>query len=199
MAEYHAGAGFVVWRGATQIAPHPYCLANASLLRRSRGRAQLRVPVARIDSSAPGAGPLLERSAGRTLRFNDRASESSMRSWLTEITEYAVLVIDAMALVIVLVGSVTAFIAAVRHFWRPLAGHERREIWLHYARWLVAGLTFQLAADIIESSIATSWESVARLAAIAVIRTFLNYFRERDVAELRERQHEPTMEGSAAK
>jgi hypothetical protein len=35
-----------------------------------------------------------------------------------------------------------------------------------------------------------SGNDVARLAAIAVIRTFLNYFLERDLAEIRERQHE---------
>ena len=122
-----------------------------------------------------------------------------MKAWLTVITEHAILIIDAMALVIVVAGTVAAFLAAVRHVWRPLAGHERREIWLHYARWLVAGLTFQLAADIIESSIATNWESVARLGAIAVIRTFLNYFLERDVAEARELQHEASMEPSASK
>jgi uncharacterized membrane protein len=29
------------------------------------------------------------------------------------------------------------------------SGHERRDVWLRYARWLVAALTFQLAADII--------------------------------------------------
>ena len=122
-----------------------------------------------------------------------------MKSWLTLVTEHVVLIIDAMALVIVAVGTVAAFLAAVRHFWRPLADHERRQIWLHYARWLVAGLTFQLAADIIESSIATTWESVARLAAIAVIRTFLNYFLERDVAEARELQREDRLEPSALK
>jgi uncharacterized membrane protein len=58
---------------------------------------------------------------------------------------------------------------------------RRSSIWLRYARWLVAALTFQLAADIIESSITTNWESLARLGAIAIIRTFLNYFLERDV------------------
>jgi uncharacterized membrane protein len=47
---------------------------------------------------------------------------------------------------------------------------------------LIAGLTFQLAADIIETSIAPSWESIGRLAAIAAIRAFVNYFLERDMA-----------------
>jgi uncharacterized membrane protein len=34
----------------------------------------------------------------------------------------------------------------------------------------------------------TSWDEVARLAAIAAIRTFLNYFLERDLGEIRVRQ-----------
>jgi len=45
-----------------------------------------------------------------------------------------------------------------------------------------------LAADIIETSITTDWEAIGRVAAIAVIRTFLNYFLERELAEMRERQ-----------
>ena len=60
-----------------------------------------------------------------------------------------------------------------------------RLVWLHYARWLVAALTFQFAADIVETSIRTDWESIGRLDAIAAIRTFLNYFLERDLRELR--------------
>jgi uncharacterized membrane protein len=54
----------------------------------------------------------------------------------------------------------------------------------------VVALTFQLAADIIETSITTSWEAVGRIAAVAVIRTFLNYFLERDLSEVRERKPE---------
>ena len=51
---------------------------------------------------------------------------------------------------------------------------------------MIAGLTFQLAADLIETSITTNWEAIARVGAIAVIRTFLNYFLERDLSEVRE-------------
>ena len=59
-------------------------------------------------------------------------------------------------------------------------------MWLRYARWLVAGLTFQLAADIIETAITPSWEELAKVGAIAVIRTFLNFFLERDLNEVRD-------------
>jgi uncharacterized membrane protein len=63
-------------------------------------------------------------------------------------------------------------------------------VWLSYARWLVAALTFQLAADIIETSIAPTWDDVERLAVIAVVRTLLNYFLEKDVEDIRDRQRE---------
>ncbi len=77
------------------------------------------------------------------------------------------------------------------------SGHERRDVWLRFARWLVVGLTFQLAADIIETSVAPSWDDIGRLAAIALLRTALNYFLERDLAELREEQSKSARTASA--
>jgi uncharacterized membrane protein len=61
---------------------------------------------------------------------------------------------------------------------------------MHYSRWLVAALTFQLAADIIETSISTNWQTIGRVGAVAVIRTFLNYFLDRDLDTIRKRQLE---------
>jgi uncharacterized membrane protein len=120
-----------------------------------------------------------------------------MEELLISISRSCIRVIDAMALVIVVVGTLQAFVTGL---WDLLTGHhaglERRYVWLRYARWLIAGLTFQLAADIIETSITPSWDDVARLGVIAVIRTFLNYFLERDVTEVRERQ-EKTVERTA--
>jgi uncharacterized membrane protein len=111
-----------------------------------------------------------------------------MREWLTVITENAVLWIDAVALVVIVGGTLQAIVGMLRVTFTPASAHERREVWMHYARWLIAGLTFQLAADIIETSITTDWEAIARVAAIAVIRTFLNYFLERDFSDLRARE-----------
>ena len=113
-----------------------------------------------------------------------------MREWLAFVTENAIVVIDALALVIILVGTIEAFVGGLRLLLSPPSGHARRNVGLHYARWLVAGLTFQVAADIIETSITTSWDAVGRLAAVAVIRTFLNYFLENDLGEMRERERE---------
>lgn len=108
-----------------------------------------------------------------------------IRDGLAFLTESATLLIDGMALIVIVFGTIEAFWAGVRAMLFSPSGHERREIWLRYARWLVAGLTFQLAADIIETAIAPSWNDIGRLAAIAAIRTALNFFLERDLSEVR--------------
>jgi uncharacterized membrane protein len=72
---------------------------------------------------------------------------------LIAVSEHAIVVIDAMALVVVAYGTVQAFIAAVRVIVSGSFETSRRDVWLRYGRWLVAGLTFQLAADIIETDV----------------------------------------------
>jgi uncharacterized membrane protein len=110
-----------------------------------------------------------------------------MRDLLIAATGYAVVLVDLMALVIILFGTVEAFFRSLYlAFTREDARHPR-DVWLGYARWLVAGLTFQLAADIMETSIAPSWDELGKLAAIAIIRTALNYFLEHDLTEVGKR------------
>lgn len=113
-----------------------------------------------------------------------------MRELLVRATEIAITLIDALALFIIVVATLIAFVTTLRVTFKQFTDAERRAVWLRYARWLVAGLTFQLAADIVESSVASDWTSVGRLAAIAAIRTFLNYFLERDVVEVTAQQAE---------
>ncbi len=113
-------------------------------------------------------------------------------SWLIAVTEPVVFMIDFMALLVVACATLWVFFASVRY---ALGRHDHpglsgRAVWLTYARWLVAALTLQLAADILESSITPSWQAIAELGAIAVIRTFLNYFLDRDISEVRELQKE---------
>jgi uncharacterized membrane protein len=53
------------------------------------------------------------------------------------------------------------------------------------ARYLALALEFQLAADILSTAISPSWDAIGRLAAIAVIRTGLNFFLSREMQEFR--------------
>lgn len=106
---------------------------------------------------------------------------------LRHIAHFVVPAIELMALAIIAAGTLEAFVRGSRVMWTwPEHPAEIRVVWLRYSRWLVAGLTFQLAADIIATSVAPGWEEIGKLAAIAVIRTFLNYFLERDQSERQE-------------
>lgn len=110
--------------------------------------------------------------------------------FLVRATEYAVVAIDTLALLIIVAATASAFAQGIRLMVTRASQHAKRLVWLHYARWLVAALTFQLAADIVETSIRTDWQSIGRLGAVAMIRTFLNYFLERDLGELQARDGE---------
>ena len=107
---------------------------------------------------------------------------------ITDATTLAVLFIEAVVLAVITGATLLATGRMLGLATVPgSARMERsRRIWLDYARWLVAGLTLQIGADILESSIAPTWHAIAQLGAIALIRTFLNYFLERDIREVSE-------------
>ena len=54
---------------------------------------------------------------------------------------------------------------------------------LSLARYLTLALELQLAADILSTSVAPTWDRIGKLAAIAVIRTALNYFLNQEMKE----------------
>jgi uncharacterized membrane protein len=120
-----------------------------------------------------------------------------MKEWLAAVSERAALAIDGLALLLIVGGTIEAFAKAARSIVSPMKGPERREAVMRYSHCLVAGLTFQLGADIIETAVASSWDALGRLAAIAAIRTFLNYFLERDIGEVRERERETPVASKA--
>jgi len=87
-----------------------------------------------------------------------------MEEWLHLVTKDVVVIIDAMALIVVVIGTVEAFsLDCGPHFFAPSAHRRFRAVLVRYGHWLVAGLTFQLAADIIETSIAPTWQEVGQL------------------------------------
>jgi uncharacterized membrane protein len=106
-----------------------------------------------------------------------------MEQALGELAEYIALIVESVAIGVVAFGAVEAFVRLFQPFisWPPSEGW-RKSIWVDFGVWLLLGLQFALAADIIRSVIAPTWEDLGFLAAIAGIRTFLNYFLERDIA-----------------
>jgi uncharacterized membrane protein len=112
-----------------------------------------------------------------------------MNDWLAIVVAHVVMIIQVMALLVVVFGTLQAFAHSVRAMFRPsLGGRDFHAGYIRFARWLIAGLTFQLAADIVQTAFAPSWDEVGQLAAIAAIRAFINYFLEHDLAQEEKRR-----------
>ena len=90
--------------------------------------------------------------------------------------------VEAIGVVIVAVAVVLAvvrYLVALLGRARPFPPDALR---LELGRSLALALEFLLGADILRTAVEPSWEEIARLAAIATIRTALNYFLQREIA-----------------
>ena len=101
---------------------------------------------------------------------------------------YVALALETIAVIVIAYGGAAAVIRLLSPTHtipgKPLA--KRKETWVRLGVWLLLGLEFELGADIIRSAISPTWEQLGQLGAIAVIRTFLNYFLEKDIEKYAE-------------
>jgi uncharacterized membrane protein len=58
---------------------------------------------------------------------------------------------------------------------------DKMEIRLTLGKSLALALEFLLAADVLRTAVAPNWDDIGKLAAIAALRTLLNYFLEREL------------------
>src|SRR5438093_1571683 len=93
------------------------------------------------------------------------------------------LFVEAIAIVVIAIGAIQAVIGLIKPSADDPAQPFKRKklVWLGFSVWLLLGLEFELAADIVRTAISPSWTEIGQLGAIAFIRTFLNYFLETDV------------------
>lgn len=86
---------------------------------------------------------------------------------------------------------VAAIESTIRAAWlfiqRQLPPEAKEDLRLRLARWLAVALEFELAADILRTAIEPTWNGLGLLAAVAAIRTGLNYFLEREIARAAKR------------
>lgn len=103
-------------------------------------------------------------------------------------------VVDTLVHLVELAGALVIFAGALWAFGqllRALApGREaRREfdrVRLSLGRFLTLGLEFQLAGDILRTAVAPTFTEIGQLAAVAAIRTVLNFFLGKELEKERE-------------
>ena len=107
-----------------------------------------------------------------------------METILKAVASDTALAVEAAAVLIVAYGAAEAFLKTLAHVARGRSpAGWRKDVFVRFGVWLMLGLLFALAADVVRSIIAPTWKDIGELAAIAAIRTFLNYFLEKDIGE----------------
>lgn len=105
-----------------------------------------------------------------------------MQSFFLSIADHAALALEFLAILAVCAGAGETVVGIGRWL---LSGKRdsgsRTRLWMNFARWLMLALEFALGADIIRTAIAPTWDELGQLAVVAVIRTGLGFFLEKDV------------------
>lgn len=112
----------------------------------------------------------------------------SLEHGLIDLVTLLKLVLEAIAVFMVAVGLVRTGQLAIqlkrrgkRLAVRGSSTLSFVQVRCQFGMWLALALEFQLGADILATTIAPSFEALGKLGAIALIRTFLNYFLNQEL------------------
>lgn len=117
------------------------------------------------------------------------ANPIHVQSPLVEHLEHAVkLITILLARLVEMFAGIIIGVASLKAIWKYfrgfLAGENANpapEVRIGLGRALALALELELGADILGTAVAPTWNDIGQLAAIAVLRTALNYFLEREM------------------
>ena len=107
-----------------------------------------------------------------------------LEDFLLEIVVLLKITIESIALLILAFAIVKAVRSLVFRNRRMDREIKLAQVRLDLGVALALSLEFLLAADIVATAVSPSWDALGKLAAISAIRTFLNFFLEKEVKEL---------------
>ncbi|MBG0826657.1 DUF1622 domain-containing protein [Planomonospora sp. ID67723] len=102
---------------------------------------------------------------------------------LRHAVDLLVRLVEAAGVIIIFAGAAVAFVRFVVAAVRRSADDGFISVRLFLGRFLALGLEFQLAGDVLRTAIAPSFTQIGQLAAIAAIRTALNFFLSREIEQ----------------
>src|SRR5215831_1967175 len=90
-------------------------------------------------------------------------------------------IVEGVAALVIAVAVLQVLMEYARIILQPSYKKTNEEIRLRFGSFAAVSLELLLGADILSTAVAPSWDDIGKLAAIAVIRTGLNYFLEREL------------------
>lgn len=104
-----------------------------------------------------------------------------MKDWAEYITKHLSSFVEILAAVVIAIALVQFIIRYVINFAKPNIEEQNQKVRIQFGSSLTIALELLLAADILATAIAPTWNDIGKLAAIATLRTALNYFLEREL------------------
>ena len=101
------------------------------------------------------------------------------------------LAVEAVGASVIGIGVALAIYQLISHF-RDEQSTNFNRVRLTLGKYLALALEFQVGADILSTAIAPSYEQIGKLGAIVIIRTLLNYFLTKELANERQRDNQIT-------
>ena len=102
----------------------------------------------------------------------------TMTIYISHVLEIAAAAVIAAALIYLIIGFLQS-IARIRNSITALSAR------VHFGSRVAVSLELLLGADVLATAVAPSWDDIGKLAAIAIIRTALNYFLGKELKEIR--------------
>lgn len=96
---------------------------------------------------------------------------------------------EAAAALIIFSGVLFSFLRFAYRALRHRMTDQFVEVRLGLGRVLALGLEFQLASDLLRTAVSPTFEEIGKLAAVATIRTALNFFLSQEIKAEREEAH----------
>ena len=107
-----------------------------------------------------------------------------MEELAKHITIYISHAVEILAAVIIGIAVCKTLFHYIAFIATSVSKLTKEEIRLQFGSSVAVSLELLFGADVLATAVAPSWDDIGKLAAIAIIRTLLNYFLERELKNM---------------
>ncbi len=124
-----------------------------------------------------------------------KENDSVLKTIAELITMHLGSLVEIIASIVIAIALVRFAIRYITQFGKPRIELENQKMRIQFGSSLTLSLELLLAADILATAIAPTWDEIGKLAAIATLRTALNYFLERELSSTESTQEVQSTSG----
>lgn len=110
-----------------------------------------------------------------------------------KITLYTSHAVEILAAVIIGLALLQAMLKYVKTF--QLGTEKKESVRVQFGSSVAVALELLLGADVLATAVAPTWNDIGKLTAIAILRTALNYFLEKELKHNKENRMETVIKG----